>query len=349
MKEGFRRKVQRGKKVQNAYLLVHSDKLNIHLKLAEGKTGMMDAHPDQPNYMASVGKLFTSTIIARLYEEGKIDFSDSIARFIDPELLHRLHVYKEKDYSKFITISHLLNHTSGLGDNFWPLLNQVIENPDNPLSLRDAILWAKTNSKPKSETGNKFHYSDTNYHLLALIAEKATSMPFHEVLRQYIFSLLGMKHSWMLHHSVPAEDPELPVAEFYLRNTCLNNNRAYANIDHAGGGVVATMEDMLIFMKALAGGKLIKKETLTLMMNDTARFALGIDYGYGIHQIKTVPLLMPAKFNCWGHMGATGSFLFFHPQTESFIMGSFNEGSWEKKAIRFMLFGIIRNLAKVNS
>lgn len=259
MEEAFRRKVQDDKKVRNAYLLVHSDKANIHLKLAEGKTGMLEAHPDQPLYLASVGKLFTSTIIAMLYEEGKLEFSDNLASFIDLDLLHLLHYHKEKDYSKFITISHLLNHTSGLGDNFWPLLNQVIENPDNLFTLREAIEWTKTHSKPKAEPGRKFHYTDTNYHLLALIAEKATGMPFHEILRRYIFLPLGMNLSWMLHHSVPAEDPGLPMAEFYLRNRCLNNNRAYANIDHAGGGVVATLEDLLVFMKALAGKKTFKK------------------------------------------------------------------------------------------
>lgn len=349
MEEAFRKKVQGDKKVRNAYLLVHSDKLNIHLKLAEGKTGMMDAHPDQPNYMASVGKLFTSTIIAMLYEEGKIDFSDSISRFVNSGMLTHLHYFNGKDNSKFITVSHLLNHTSGLGDNFWPLLDRVIESPDMPLCFRDAIEWTKTHSRPIAEPGKTFHYTDTNYHLLALIAERVTGMPFHEILRRYIFGPLNMKNSWMLHQSIPLEEPELPVADFYLRNTCLNSNRAYANIDHAGGGVVATLEDLLVFLQALQGGKLIKKETLGLMMSDTARFVLGIEYGYGIHKIKTVPLFMPAKFNSWGHMGATGSFLFFHPQTESCIMGSFNEGSWEKKAIRFMLFDIIRQLARVNS
>lgn len=347
MEEAFRKKVQGDKKVRNAYLLVHSDKLNIHLKLAEGKTGLMDAHPNQPNYMASVGKLFTSTIIAMLYEEGKIDFSDSIARFVNSGMLTGLHSFNEKDNAKFITVSHLLNHTSGLGDNFWPLLGKVIESPDMPISFMDAIEWTKAHSKPIAEPGKKFHYTDTNYHLLALIAEKVTGMPFHEILRRYIFLTLGMDNSWMHHHSVPVEELELPMAEFYLHDTCLNTNRAYANIDHAGGGVVSTLEDLLVFMKALTGGKLIKKETLALMMSDSARFVLGIEYGYGIHRIKTVPLLMPEKYNSWGHMGATGSFLFFHPQTESYIMGSFNEGSWEKKAIRFMLFDIIRHLVRV--
>ncbi len=347
MEETFRRKVQRDHKVRNAYMLVHSDKLNIHLKLAEGKTGMMDAHPDQPVYMASVGKLFTSTIITMLYEEGKIDFSDSITRFVNSEMLMRLHYFNGKDNTKFITVGHLLNHTSGLGDNFRPLLDRVIESPDMPLCFRDAIEWTKTHSKPKAEPGKKFHYTDTNYHLLGLIAEKVTGMPFHEILRRFIFLPLGMNNAWMHHQSVPEKEPGLPMADFYLRNSCLNNNRAYANIDHAGGGVIATLEDLLVFMKALAGGKLIKKESLDLMMSDTVRFVPGIDYGYGMHKIKTVPLFMPAKYNSWGHMGATGSFLFFHPQTESFIMGSFNEGSWEKKAIRFMLFDIIRNLVRI--
>jgi len=59
----FRKQVSKDKNVKNAYLLVHSDQKDIHVNLAEGTTGSFPAHPRQPNYMASVGKLFTSTIV----------------------------------------------------------------------------------------------------------------------------------------------------------------------------------------------------------------------------------------------------------------------------------------------
>jgi D-alanyl-D-alanine carboxypeptidase len=63
----FRKQVQNDRKIKNAYLLVESEKLGVKLNIAEGKTGDFDAHPKQPNHLASVGKLFTATVIGILH------------------------------------------------------------------------------------------------------------------------------------------------------------------------------------------------------------------------------------------------------------------------------------------
>ena len=55
--------------------------------------------------MASVGKLFTSTIISILYEKGELSFDDSISNYLDEELLSSLHMYKGKDYTNNIKIN----------------------------------------------------------------------------------------------------------------------------------------------------------------------------------------------------------------------------------------------------
>ncbi len=52
----FRHQVSSDKKVKNAYLLVHSEKLGIDINIAEGKTGEIQANPKQANHLASVGK-----------------------------------------------------------------------------------------------------------------------------------------------------------------------------------------------------------------------------------------------------------------------------------------------------
>ena len=56
----FRNSVQKDRKVHNAYLSVHSDKLDIHINIAEGSSNNIPANENQPYYIASVGKLFTS-------------------------------------------------------------------------------------------------------------------------------------------------------------------------------------------------------------------------------------------------------------------------------------------------
>jgi D-alanyl-D-alanine carboxypeptidase len=119
----FRQQVNSDKKVKNAYLLVHSEKLGIDINIAEGKTGDIQANPKQANHLASVGKLFTATLIGMLHDKEMLNFDDRIAQHLDTDLMHGLHFYKGKDYSSDITIKHLLKQTSGLNDVFFPLFS----------------------------------------------------------------------------------------------------------------------------------------------------------------------------------------------------------------------------------
>ncbi len=349
--DAFKNKVQKDSKIHNAYLLVHSDNLDVHLNIAEGKTGDMRADPRQPNYMASVGKLFTSTLISMLYEEGKLSFEDRICEYLDDDLLEGLHVYKGDDYTDEIKVKHLLNHTSGLPDSFWHLLSKLLENPELEMSPRQAIEWGKKNRKPHFPPGKKFYYTDTNYYLLGFIVEKIAGIPFHEALKEHIFEPLDMKHSYMLHSTEPMEDPGFPIADFYLKGEKMTDAKVftdtggYVGIDYAGGGVVAPMEDMLKFMRSLVNHEIIEKETLEIMMKDKAKFGLGIDYGYGIWMLKKIPLLMPAKFKSWGVVGATGAFMFYHPKTASYLIGNFNDTYFERKGVRYML-KVLKKLIK---
>ena len=158
----FRNKAKSSAKVRNAYLLVHSARLNIHLNLAEGKTGDVDANPNQPLHLASVGKLFAATITGILHDRGDLNFDDKISKYLDHELMHKLHVYKGRDYSGEIKIRHLLKQTSGLNDVFYKLYKKLLKEPQ-VISPREAVLWGKENLKPVAEPGKKHFYTDTNY------------------------------------------------------------------------------------------------------------------------------------------------------------------------------------------
>ncbi len=117
-----------------------------------------------------------------------------------------------------------------------------------------------------------------------------------------------------------------------------------APLDHAGSSVIAPLEEFLIFMKAIVNNKILKEETLKRMIDDAKPMgfpALGIYYGYSIWRFVTVPILMPSKFNCWGCVGVTGAFMFYHPKTESYIIGTFNNSTYKTKALRFMISKVI--------
>ena len=344
----FRRQVRKDPKVRNAYLLVHSDKTGLHINLSEGEGDNGKPTPQQPNYMASVGKLFTSVVVSKLHEKGVLSFEDRIGNYLDSGLMDGLHVYRGKDCSSELQIRHLLNQTSGLPDNFYPLFEKLLADHDFDITPREAVEWAKENLTPQAVPGRKSCYTDTNYHLLGLIVEKVCGEPFHAVLKKLIFDPVGMKQAYMLHRSEPEKASPHPEAGFYFNQIRLNDIKGFAGIDYAGGGVVAPLEDLLLFMKALVGNQLVSKETLAVMKNDKARLNPGFDYGYGIWQVRAIPLIIPAKYESWGVLGATGAYMFYHPELDAYVIGNFNHIAWQRKCVRFMfkVMDTLRNQSK---
>jgi D-alanyl-D-alanine carboxypeptidase len=332
----FRETVLRDRNLINAYLLVHSNRTGLHLNLAEGPGENGRPNPQQPVYMASVGKLFTSVVVSLLHEQKALSFDDPISRYLDAGLTDGLHVYRNRDYSQEIRVRHLLNQTSGLPDNFYPLFDKLLADPGFMMSPREAVEWAKQNLKPQAAPGRKSYYTDTNYHLLGLIVEQVCGEPFHAVMKRLVFDPVGMQNSYMLHSSKPEKAPEHAEAGFYFKQTRLNAIPGFAGLDYSGGGVVAPMDDLLLFMKALTGHRLVSEKTLGTMLGDKATLYPSWDYGYGIWQVRPIPLLLPAKYRSWGVLGATGAFMFYHPGLEAYIIGSFNHQSWQRKCVRFM-------------
>ena len=345
----FREQAQQDKKVKNAYLLVHSGKLGIDINIAEGKTGEIRANPEQANHLASVGKLFTATLVSMLRDKELLSFDDKIVKYLDTDLMRDLHVYKGKDYSADINIKHLLKQTSGLNDVFFPLLEKMMNDPTLEMTVKEALEWGKANLKPIGKPGQKHFYTDTNYYLLGLIIENITKKPFHEAVHEMILEPLEMDNAYINGYSEPKNKPQYPPASIYLSNINFIEDKRIAKIDYAGGGVVAPLSEFLVFMKALVNGQLVKQATLNQMVNDDVKMgfpAIGFNYGYSVWKTRAIPVLMPEKYFCWGCVGVTGAFMFFHPQTEAYVIGTFNDKSYRSKALRFMFKEVIGPLLK---
>ncbi len=217
------------------------------------------------------------------------------------------------------------------------------------ITTQEAISWGKNNLKPKSKPGLRHFYTDTNYYLLGLIIKNITGKPFYRVMHELIFEPLGMKYAYMHGFTTPATPSKHPIAKPYLDNIDGFSIKCLPEIDHAGGSVIAPVDDLLLFMRALVENRLTSKDTLNTMPNDSYKMrfpGLGFDYGYGIWKIKAIPLFIPKGFDCWGGVEITGAFMFFHPETDSYIIGTFNDSSYKTRAIRFMLSKVINELLK---
>jgi D-alanyl-D-alanine carboxypeptidase len=345
----FRKRVSKDASIHNAYLSVHSDKLGIQMGVAAGASNGVPAHPDQRFYIASISKLFASTLFGIFVEKGLLSFEDPISSYLETDLLQGLHVYKGVDYTQEIRVKHLLNNTSGLHDMMEDtpkqgkgIVDLLFDEPDRTWTPRTVLEWAKQNLTCHFPPGQGFHYSDTGYHLLGLIAEKAAGMTYHEALRRYIFEPCGMEHSSFAHYSEPAKTSEHPIARLYGRGVDITEHRSLTLL-FAGGGVISTMADLHKFMRALVQHEILRAETLE-SMKQWRKLFLGIDYGYGLMNIKTIPIFMPQRYNAWGNAGSTGTFMFYHPATDSYLVGALNHMGYSRKSFMLMLKTIDRLL-----
>lgn len=344
----FEKRIRSDKNANTGILLVHSPTLGIHLKTAANPDSTVFVHPDQPYHFASIGKTVTSVLIAILYEKGLVGFDDFISNYLDETVLEGLHVYKGIDCSHEIRIRHLLNHSSGLPDPYTDknsqkisLMDRMVSEPDTFWTPMETITWGKQQLRPKFKPGKGFHYSDSNYELLGLIIEKITGMKFHEALHQFIFTPLEMNNTCLLFHSEPKVKSAFPMVDLYHKGLNLSKAKSIS-MSCAAGGIVSTSEDMLKFHKAIIEGKIIGKETFERMC-DFAKMGPSIRYGYGMMHFRF--MMMPRKYDIWGHSGSIGAFMYYSPGMDVYVIGSFHKMGYQVQPI-FYIFNILRKIDK---
>jgi D-alanyl-D-alanine carboxypeptidase len=299
---------------------------------------------DTPIYIASITKLYTATVIMRLYEKGTLSLDDPMSRYLPKELIRGIHVYKGKDYSNEITIKQLLSHTSGIADYYTEkpkagksLFELFLEEPERRWTVDETIERARKELRPNFQPGTDASYSDTNFQLLGRIIETITGKPLHVVYEDFIFLPLGLKHTWLIGHSEPQLAPSATPADVFYKDTDISKarlNGAY----WADGGIVSTAKEMIIFLKALNEGRVVSRATLKLM-HHWHKLQFPLQYGYGTMYFK-LPWLISKVMKApplWGHSGSTGSFLYYSEDLNLYMAGSINQVDSKSKPFRLML------------
>lgn len=143
--------------------------------------------PNDPNtlfHMASVSKQFAGYAIVQLARQGKLKLEDDIHTWLPwfPDL-------KEK-----ITIRHLLNHTSGIRDQ-WQLLAISGTRLDDVIT-QEHIIKILTNQKALNfKPGDRYSYSNSGYTMLAEIVKAASGRTLRQFTDSSIFKPLGMNQT----------------------------------------------------------------------------------------------------------------------------------------------------------
>lgn len=306
-------------------------------------------------HAASVGKLFTATLTARLVEEGLMRWDTRVAQLLPPKELRGLFEWKGADHSGEVTVEMLLSHTSGAADYFDDPARSgkkvsalLAQEPDRFWSVQELLDFSRNEQKSVGPPGHRYHYSDTGYLLLGRIIEIVRNSPFHEVLRHEILEPTGMRDAYMpLREPAPAEST--PLRPAYLRGVDLSRAKALS-ADWSGGGVALSATDLVAFCGALNSGRLIHKDILQHMADFRWRFRPGVGYGYGLMELRFgefFPLLRswPSMI---GHMGILGIQCFWNPADGTVIVVSLSSDRGMAASVRLLIsaLGILRRMER---
>jgi len=277
---------------------------------------------DQPFHIASVGKMMTASLIGILSDKGMLDINENICNYLTDDTTQNLFVYKGVDYKSQITIRQLLNHTSGVADYFDCKTNAgskfvdiIIATPDKIWRPIELVDFTRNNQSAKSAPG-KFAYSDTGYVLLGLIIENITKMPFQEALSVFIFNPLSMKDSYLLFGGLPI-NPKRKISNIWFNKKEISKLNMLS-CDWAGGGIISTLSDLLIFQKALWHGKLVSSDYLQQMITINSKFHRGIYYGGGMMELRLEGFffLLRGLPRPKGHSGILGTLMFYDEKND---------------------------------
>ncbi|MGK2863333.1 MAG: serine hydrolase domain-containing protein [Chitinophagaceae bacterium] len=192
--------------------------------------------------------------------------------------------------------------------------------------------------------GNGFHYSDTNYLLLAILIEQLTNKPLQQVYRENIIIPLGLNDTYLEFYELPGQIKPVVYPYYGVYSLEIINT----SFDWGGGGLTSTMNDLDIFIRSLIKGMLFKKpESLKLIIQsqnihsvkgNTSRL---IQYGSGIQKRDFV------GYSFVGHNSAYGSMLFYEPEKDISIIFSLNQSTTVPKA-EWLMKKIILQFQKGN-
>jgi CubicO group peptidase (beta-lactamase class C family) len=210
--------------------------------------------------IASGGKTFTALAVLQLVEAGELALSTPARRLLGADL-----PLVEPD----VTIEHLLSHTSGIGDYLDESLDLDTDAYLMPVGVQhlattEAFVPLLDGHPTKFAAGTDFAYCNGGYVVLALVAERVSGMPYHDLVEQRVLAPAGMAATAFL------RSDELPgdAAVGYLDvDGALRSNVFHLPVRGNGdGGIYSTTGDLARFWPALLGGVIVGADTVAAML-----------------------------------------------------------------------------------
>lgn len=231
--------------------------------------------------IGSMTKQFTSLAVMQLYERGKLDIADPLSKYLP-------------DFPKgdAITIKNLLTHTSGLRDYINDDWKEFDPLPLSELTEKN-IIDKMAGKTLRSEPGQLFHYSNTNYLILGYLLEQVSGMSYLDYLNQNIFTPLKMESTWdiiengELHFAVLGYEPKgnyKPTVDgdgLFLWSSKKYSNAKLLTAIYGAGCLQSTVGDLYLWDRALYTDTLLSKQYRDMLFEPYANTGTGSAYALG--------------------------------------------------------------------
>lgn len=285
----------------------------------ERKTKMQGCHLQ---FGQSVAKLYTATTIMQLVDDGKLVLDSPVSQYL-PE-----HVTKKLTSPEKVTVRMLLNHTSGVPDytENTAYVASVLQHPLKQYTTDDLLNYL-AGMQPTGTPGAYVRYSNSNYLLLALLADQVGANHVR-LMQDRILAPLGLRQTFYHNSATYLEQPTL-VDSYFDRfgDEKLENITQMQRVNVASmygdDGIIAAPTDYLTFLRGLLEGKLVTANSLKAMTtwyNDKDG-----KQAYGLGLEKTTV----AGQEAYGHGGAgigAGCALYYFPETKTYLFVGINLG-----------------------
>jgi D-alanyl-D-alanine carboxypeptidase len=280
--------------------------------------------------IASNTKTMTAALIVLLAQDGKLRFSDPVSAYV-PDVPN----------GENITVAQLLKMRSGLyGYTADPALAAAMDAERGKAWTPQEVLAIAFRHPPQFAPDASYEYSNTNYALLGLIAEKVGGEPLAQQFKVRLFGPVGLaqtslpaaddtsmpapySHGYMYGGSyyALADDPYPADMQAAARAGTLqpidytHQNSSYAT---AAGGAISTADDLATWMNALVSGKVFNadyhQQWLTSLQPEDPDAPDGQKYGYGISYQRFGE--NAAMYYHGGELPGFNSFLGYDPNNE---------------------------------
>ena len=209
----------------------------------KNKANLVPADPQALFKIGSISKLYIAVATTKLVNSHVLSLDDTLADLL-PELMGRI------EYADHITLRMMVQNRSGI-PNFVdaPEFDWFTPHTDINESL-ELVLDKPADFKPDA----RYSYSNTNYLLISRILDKVLGYSHHQYIDSEILAPLGLTNTYNLFSQVESDDV---VSGYWYQ---YDEDLKQLDFTIPGGSMVATAQDVGIFLRALNDGSLLNDD-----------------------------------------------------------------------------------------